>query len=511
MGTRFPFRQDQLSTFLQLVNDSNPGLVLGSLTAADLRTITPVALATPDAFGRDTSVRLMVKPGNGKYFGTQTVYYRRISLGYLFNKMGVASGQVFPVLGVSGFPMYSGAGYYTTQDLVDELNNKYGLTLTLYDFRADGTNVNLITSSGGTAWVSLVNSLCYKSTNDGTAASIQIQWTKPKQPLNTLFKATPQTLTGRTYPGGNSFPTDGSRKPQADFFLYGADASSLTSTITALGSTATNADFTTTALSPILSWMQRMRPDLNFSSANCATAGGLNGVTFTKYALPAVNALNANSIKYTNVLVLTPPASGSCWFQGTIYLHYGVRSTAGTSVASPGFYLNSEDQLFNMVQVAAVAVSSNGAAIALGSLNAATGWSVFAMRPTKGSDSISQNTKIRMLMGASNTTYAGYKDIFYDRLDLGALANFNPYQVSVTPGVSVLTVLDKIRDQYGIQLTANDINDVQTVDRDGDGKYTTVTLTSKPTSLGWIGSVTLTFLGLPDISQAFISQSLGGF
>lgn len=121
-----------------------------------------------------------------------------------------------------------------------------------------------------------------------------------------------------------------------------------------------------------------------------------------------------------------------------------------------------------------------------------------------------KNTKARVSMNTSST-YRGYVDVYYDRLDLSALQYFSPITAVAQAGVSVSTLLTQIRDTYGINFTMNDLVDHSTVD-DGTGTGTvTLLLEAKPGSIGWRNSVTIKFAPLPDISTAFISNIMPGF
>lgn len=139
-------------------------------------------------------------------------------------------------------------------------------------------------------------------------------------------------------------------------------------------------------------------------------------------------------------------------------------------------------------------------------------YTVLGIRPTTSADlpaSGGKNTKIaiQMLAGAP---LRGQISLFYDRLDLGALSNFQPYLLSANPnGVDVTVVLQTICNQYGITLTMADIADA-TTSNNAQGNPQ-VTLTALASSLGYIGTFVCTFAPLPNISTAFYSKILAGF
>ena len=137
---------------------------------------------------------------------------------------------------------------------------------------------------------------------------------------------------------------------------------------------------------------------------------------------------------------------------------------------------------------------------------------VIALKPTPSGESVN-NTKAVIQMQPSNVSFTGTTIVYFDRLDLSKLANLGPfdktkYLTFSDVDVSIYTMLDSIRDAVGIQFTTDDLVETQTVAAD-DG--TDVTLTAKSTSLGWTGTVTLRFSGLPNIINAFNGRALTGF
>jgi hypothetical protein len=142
-------------------------------------------------------------------------------------------------------------------------------------------------------------------------------------------------------------------------------------------------------------------------------------------------------------------------------------------------------------------------------------YTVLGIRATTNADlpgSGGMNSKARVNM-VSTATQQGYVDVFYNRLDLGQLANYSPIKSNVAAGLDLFstTVINAIRDMYGIQFTSADLQDATTVD-DGTGTGASmITLTALPGSLGWLNSVTIHFAPLPNISTAFVSPIMPGF
>lgn len=288
------FADNEIDTLLGLINQSNPGLQVAPLTAAMLRTLVPTAITPGTGQIQDTSVRLMVKPGNANYYGSETVTYRRINLANFFRGMTLTLDD------------YVGSTTMTAAQFVASFNAKYGTVLATTDF----TNSSF--SSGTSYTVSLAaGSLCYNG-------SFTFKWTQGKQYVSQAI--TNPVLAGKTYPGGNSFPSG--RKPQGDFITYGLDFASISSTLKGLSAsvTVTPTMWASAPYSTILSYLQQQFPAQNFSASDSATTGGLGNLVLTRYTLPSASVPGANSAKFANVTTIAA-VSGS-WFQGLLYLHY---------------------------------------------------------------------------------------------------------------------------------------------------------------------------------------------
>ena len=258
------------------------------------RALVPVATSA-DAFGRDTSVRLMVRPNNVEYFGTQTVNYRRINLASYFRSMTLTLSD------------YIGSTTMTPAQFCTAFNNKYGTALVASDI----TNVSFTSGTQSTVTIA-TGSICYEG-------SFSVKWTQGKQPVSQLFSS--DILTGRLYPGGNSMPPN---KPVGDFLTYNLDCTSIKAALAALtsGSAITPTQWTTsgTIYAQILSFMQQNRSDLNLSGSDSGTTGGLGNLVATRYTLSSASLPGANSGKYTAAVTIAS-VTGS-WFKGMFYLHY---------------------------------------------------------------------------------------------------------------------------------------------------------------------------------------------
>lgn len=88
-------------------------------------------------------------------------------------------------------------------------------------------------------------------------------------------------------------------------------------------------------------------------------------------------------------------------------------------------------------------------------------------------------------------TYQGRANILYDRLPLAALdpTKLKGFQCAAYQPAKIYDLLPWLKYWNGIQLTSDDINDGDLVDN-GDGTKTAV-ISAKPTSYGWVGSVSI--------------------
>lgn len=163
-------------------------------------------------------------------------------------------------------------------------------------------------------------------------------------------------------------------------------------------------------------------------------------------------------------------------------------------------YQNSNDDLSAMISAAAgVTVTSSQ-------------YTIQAVAPTTASEQSGvaggKNTKVSVLMN-SGAPLSGSMTLYYDRLDLGALSNFQPYRLPGSPDVDVSTLLTQFCNMFGFTLTMNDIADATSYTA-SDGTIQVV-LTALSTSLGFTGTFTAVFSGLPNISTAFMGTTMPGF
>lgn len=290
-------RKAQQQLLYDLIEESNPGFKAQfPLDKIDFSAPVAKTPAVGDPYKRDTTVTVTAKAGSG-FVGTRTISYRRIDCTVLFRNV-LAQINIFGGVGATALPK---------SVWVAEINRRYGLAT----IEADWQSVTNLPST--TTYTLSVVGLCYKGT-------ITVQWLPGKRPITDLIPDAKQVLVGRTYPAGNDF-SNPSRKPIGEFELYGLDASDLKATLEALAaSTVMAAGSTVGAVTLLVSWLNANSGKDYFSNADSAVKGGLCGLTWYKYTIPSVSVPEANSTRFTRVIVIQGVAGS--WFSGKILLHY---------------------------------------------------------------------------------------------------------------------------------------------------------------------------------------------
>lgn len=280
----YSYQRAQLNLFYDLVLQANPNVPWSLNDNSKLGT---PAVLSPAVGIADTKVLVR---GVNHFVANVTARYRRIDVGSLFKNFGCV------------ITSYSSGNTLSKDDAIAQINKTYGTSFVSADF---GTFT--LTSGVANTQTVVASSLCYKGT-------FQITWTKDKQALSSVVPVK-TALTGRLYPGGNTF--DGSRKKQGEYFCYDLGFNLLTSYFSGL--TTGTLDYTNATHKTIIDYLTA-NVSSRINGGDHTTDGGLNGLAFAKYALPNANVLEANSAKYGNAFVIT--AQSTSWFQGKIILHF---------------------------------------------------------------------------------------------------------------------------------------------------------------------------------------------
>lgn len=134
------------------------------------------------------------------------------------------------------------------------------------------------------------------------------------------------------------------------------------------------------------------------------------------------------------------------------------------------------------------------------------------------------NTSIVVSPGAGSGDYIGRQTLTYRRLDLSALFRGQVIQIKKFKSIvgsntgtvmfTIYQLLADINSQYGMNLTEDDVNNgnILRLGTLEDGQYTTtVTVTTKATSLGYTGSFQLKWLNTKQSLEDMVTvRTLGG-
>lgn len=135
----------------------------------------------------------------------------------------------------------------------------------------------------------------------------------------------------------------------------------------------------------------------------------------------------------------------------------------------------------------------------------------FAKPRTPTADEVTKygkNTAVDFKVADTSTIATGFTTVFYDRLDLKGLENFDLTGCSVSSGLGISGWLPIVVGYFNIPFTQSSL--VDTTSSTVNGKVV-VSIQATTSSLGWFGTGTLKFEDTPDISTAFNSNQLTGF
>ncbi len=127
--------------------------------------------------------------------------------------------------------------------------------------------------------------------------------------------------------------------------------------------------------------------------------------------------------------------------------------------------------------------------------------------PPPGSSAV-YNTAITVTANNVAAPYQGDYDFYYNRLDFAELESMVDFYIR-SPGVATShDVIDPLNRRFGLSLTTDDIELLDTVDMGG---YYEVLIKAKTTSIGWIGEATLRLSeGGLDLGDFIFNTELGG-
>lgn len=198
-----------------LINEANPTLSK-PVTETNAKLGVPTAIANAVFPAANTSILLSPAPGTADYIGRQTLKYRRLDLTRMFR--GITATVVKYASKYPGSA--AGTVMFTVYELLNDINNLYGLKLTEDDL----TNANIVrgsTQENGQYTTTIT--VTVKATSLGFVGSFALKWMNTPQSIADMITNT--DLDGRFFPGGNLF--DGTHKPILDPITFGEDATSI--------------------------------------------------------------------------------------------------------------------------------------------------------------------------------------------------------------------------------------------------------------------------------------------
>ncbi|MNB58552.1 hypothetical protein D3C87_598340 [compost metagenome] len=280
------YSKPQLQLLLDLINESNPGL-LEMRDLVNSRLGVPFARTPGPGEIQDTSIELYALPGSF-YIGKRIVHYRRIQLNKLF------ANVIFDIDEWA-------AGNLPKADWIRLINERYGLKLDVTD----------VLAGYGAAASGDLYTISVDASSVGYAGNFRLRWTRGKRTLDQIIPLT--TMTGlywdANYVQGKplmnlvGMPIDFSRFSGATGIATGAVISAASSDIRAMAEWFSA--YTGKTIDPRIDHTQ---------------VGGIGGLTITRFTLPSANLPEANAAKFNRALVITPQAGS--WFCGKIIWHY---------------------------------------------------------------------------------------------------------------------------------------------------------------------------------------------
>lgn len=119
-----------------------------------------------------------------------------------------------------------------------------------------------------------------------------------------------------------------------------------------------------------------------------------------------------------------------------------------------------------------------------------------------------KNTAVAVRASDTTTLVSGFTTFYYNRLDFAGLSNFDLTNCQLAEGLGKADWVPLVQGYLNVPLTVAHL--VEHITTTVAGKVNTQ-LEATSGSLGWFGTVTLKFGGLPDISTAFTDNHLNGF
>jgi hypothetical protein len=280
------YSKPQLELLLNLINESNPGL-LEMRDLVNSRLGVPYVRTPGPGEIQDTSIELYALPGSF-YIGKRVIHYRRLQLNRLF------ANVIFEIdeWAVGNLPK---------EDWIRLINTKYGLKL----------NVSDVLAGYGAAASGDLYTLSVDPSSVGYSGNFRLRWTRGKRSLDQIVSVS--SMSGLYWDANyvEGKPLMNLVGMSIDFSRFGG----ATSIVTGSAITSTSSDVRAMA-----EWFSGYTGKTIDPRISHTQEGGIGGLTITRFTLPSVNLPEANAAKFNRALVITPQAGS--WFCGKIIWHY---------------------------------------------------------------------------------------------------------------------------------------------------------------------------------------------
>lgn len=154
---------------------------------------------------------------------------------------------------------------------------------------------------------------------------------------------------------------------------------------------------------------------------------------------------------------------------------------------------------------------------ALGTAIAETEFTIVGTRAVTGQESVTHgnsNSKIAVQAVEESTLYQGRELIYINRLDLANLRKLSYYNQTMAyagatgSGLSVYSLLTRLKDCLGARFTVADLEETFTTEVNG---FTELMLIAKTNSPSWFGSTKIIFEAPEKLDNAITTEYLATF
>lgn len=195
-----------------LINEANPGLDI-PVSPTNVALGAPAIIPGVSWPNSNTTIVASPAAGSNDFIGKQSLNYRRLDLSALFRGQII---QIKKFKSTSG--SVAGTLMYTVYQLLEDINQTYGMKLTQDDINdANIVRGNVQEDGQYTTTVAVTT----KANSLGFTGQFSLKWVNTKQSIEDMI--TVSSLPGRIYPGGNDFT--GVRAPILQPLSYGIDFS----------------------------------------------------------------------------------------------------------------------------------------------------------------------------------------------------------------------------------------------------------------------------------------------